>query len=228
MNYLNHYNNLINRARIRILDSYAESHHILPKCMGGTDDKENLVLLTSEEHYVAHQLLVKIYPNNHKLVNAAVMMCVEGVNHSGRSKNKLFGWLRRKLSTTNSICNRGKASSQFGTVWIYNIETGISRKIKEKEISTYIANGWIKGRNLKKKTCECCGNEFITRKLSTKSCSKDCEHQVRSLSAQLILGREVIDDRDNKFRSLSAASRYHNVDVETIRYRINTGKYKWG
>ena len=27
--------------------------------MGGTDDEENLVELTPEEHYVAHQLLVK-------------------------------------------------------------------------------------------------------------------------------------------------------------------------
>lgn len=36
-----------------------EVHHIIPRCMGGTDDKDNLVKLTVEEHYLAHRLLVK-------------------------------------------------------------------------------------------------------------------------------------------------------------------------
>lgn len=42
---------------------YYENHHILPKCLGGTNDKENLVLLTAKEHLVAHWLLTKIYPH---------------------------------------------------------------------------------------------------------------------------------------------------------------------
>ena len=57
MNYSAIYDSLINRARLRALTSYKEGHHIVPKCMGGTDDKDNLVDLTPEEHYLAHQLL---------------------------------------------------------------------------------------------------------------------------------------------------------------------------
>ena len=72
MNYQKHYNKLINRARSRILDYYCESHHIVPVCMGGKGTEE--VLLTPEEHYVAHQLLVKMYPNNSRLIYAANMM----------------------------------------------------------------------------------------------------------------------------------------------------------
>lgn len=37
-----------------------EVHHILPRCMGGSDSKSNLVKLTFKEHYLAHKLLVKI------------------------------------------------------------------------------------------------------------------------------------------------------------------------
>ena len=74
---------------------YTEKHHIIPKCIGGNDCKNNLVMLTPEEHYLAHQLLVKIYPNNTKLVFAAKMM---SVGHIGRRRNKLYGWLRRKCS----------------------------------------------------------------------------------------------------------------------------------
>jgi hypothetical protein len=38
---------------------YTEKHHIIPKCMGGSDKQNNLVILTAREHYIAHLLLTK-------------------------------------------------------------------------------------------------------------------------------------------------------------------------
>lgn len=76
----------------RELDCYTEKHHIIPKCMGGDNNKRNLAILTPEEHYVAHQLLTKIYPSNIKLIYATTMMCA-----SKRYNNKLYGWLRRRF-----------------------------------------------------------------------------------------------------------------------------------
>ena len=43
----------------RSLECYTEKHHIIPKSMGGLDTKENLVVLTAREHYIAHLLLTK-------------------------------------------------------------------------------------------------------------------------------------------------------------------------
>jgi len=97
MNYNKHYNTLIERAKNRLLEGYCEKHHIIPKCMGGSDDTDNLVALTPEEHYVAHQLLVKIYPNNPKLIYAANMMTVANPNQPNRN-NKKYGWIKRKVS----------------------------------------------------------------------------------------------------------------------------------
>ena len=37
-----------------------ESHHIIPKSLGGSDDPENLVDLTLREHWVCHRLLTKM------------------------------------------------------------------------------------------------------------------------------------------------------------------------
>ena len=37
MNYEKHYQLLIERAKNRILDLYFEKHHIIPKCIGGTN-----------------------------------------------------------------------------------------------------------------------------------------------------------------------------------------------
>lgn len=97
MNYKRIYDNLIERAKTRTIDGYTEKHHIIPRCMNGSDDDRNLVRLTPEEHYIAHLLLVKIYPDNSKLVYAANMMCVSSDSHNGeRQSNKRHGWLRRK------------------------------------------------------------------------------------------------------------------------------------
>lgn len=42
---------------------YLETHHILPRSLGGKDTKENLVNLTAREHFLAHLLYEKISKN---------------------------------------------------------------------------------------------------------------------------------------------------------------------
>lgn len=96
MNYKKHYDLLINRAINRTIDGYTENHHIIPRCMGGIDEKSNLVKLTPEEHYVAHQLLVKIYPEVNGLVFAVLMMSGKNNHKFMIRNNKTFGWIRRK------------------------------------------------------------------------------------------------------------------------------------
>lgn len=39
---------------------YTERHHIIPKCLGGTDDESNLVDLSAKQHFIAHLLLTKM------------------------------------------------------------------------------------------------------------------------------------------------------------------------
>lgn len=101
MNYTKIYNHLMERARFRILpkDTYTENHHILPKCIGGTNHDINLLELTPEEHYICHQLLVKMHPHHRGLVHAAIMLSGGYNNRNNkRNNNKAYGWMRRKLS----------------------------------------------------------------------------------------------------------------------------------
>lgn len=80
------------RARHRDLgDGYFERHHIVPRCMRGTDDPANIVKLTPEEHYLAHQLLVKIHPGH---IGVAMALKAMLMNH-GRRSNKTYGWTKR-------------------------------------------------------------------------------------------------------------------------------------
>lgn len=71
MNYQKIHDQIIERAKTENRkkggDVYYERHHIVPRCMNGTDDDENLVLLTAREHFVVHKLLCEIYPDNDKL-----------------------------------------------------------------------------------------------------------------------------------------------------------------
>lgn len=105
MRYGEHYWRLVARARGRAVEGYFERHHVVPRCLGGLDTEENLVSLTAAEHYVAHQLLAKLYPWHVGLTYAAVKMSVKV---SGR---KAYEWLRRK----NAVLMKGNTRALGAT-----------------------------------------------------------------------------------------------------------------
>ena len=98
MNYALHYSRLIERAERRELEGYSERHHVVPRCVDKTSTYT--VRLTPEEHYVAHQLLVKLYPKNYGLAHALALMT--GANEYQLSDNKLYGWIRRRVAEASS------------------------------------------------------------------------------------------------------------------------------
>lgn len=69
--------------------------------MGGGNEPSNIVELTGEEHYVAHQLLVRIHSKHERLVHAAIMMA-KRCNGS-----KAYGWLRRHHAAYQTLVMRG-------------------------------------------------------------------------------------------------------------------------
>jgi len=172
MNYENHYNTLIARAKNRILNQDYETHHIVPRCIGGTDEFSNLVRLTPEEHYTAHLLLVKIH-NHPKLIYAAQMMTVG--NKYTRRNNKMYGWLKRQYI---ELCRQrtGKNNGSFGKSWYNNPVTMENGKFANDAIP----EGWIKGRKIKKelkprKTTKCVDCSKDTNSYKANWC-KNCRH----------------------------------------------------
>lgn len=65
---------LSTRGRFACGEEYHERHHIVPRCMGGEDEPNNLIDLYGREHFVAHKLLAEENPDNIKLVYAWWMM----------------------------------------------------------------------------------------------------------------------------------------------------------
>jgi hypothetical protein len=78
MNYQKIYDSIIEKAnsenRRKGDGIYYEKHHIIPRCLNGGDEKENLVLLTAREHFLCHKLLAFIYPNKKEIFYAIHLM----------------------------------------------------------------------------------------------------------------------------------------------------------
>ena len=80
MNYKKLYGELIHKAKERdMVDGYTEIHHIIPKSEGGSNDKDNLVVLTGREHFIAHKILWMETPTNYSRAATYHMMS----NHRG-------------------------------------------------------------------------------------------------------------------------------------------------
>jgi hypothetical protein len=95
----------MDRARYRLLEGALEKHHCLPKALGGSNKKDNLVSLTYREHFLAHWLLVKFTEGNDlvKMLHALHMMQRVGPDHT------------RILSTWQyDICRQAVRSARLG------------------------------------------------------------------------------------------------------------------
>lgn len=85
--------------------NYFEEHHVIPRCMGGDDSVENLVLLTGKEHFLCHVLLREIYPDVIGLKYAVWAMCAwksEGQKRDYNISGRLYERIKSEMSKLNS------------------------------------------------------------------------------------------------------------------------------
>lgn len=117
LTYKDFINNIIKvRGRFACGDEYHEKHHILPKCMGGTDGKDNLIDLFAREHFEAHRLLALENPENEKLVYAWHLMSFrknkDRVTHIVTAEE--YEEAREIFSITKSNAMRGENNPNYG------------------------------------------------------------------------------------------------------------------
>jgi hypothetical protein len=117
MDYKRIYEELIEHRKMmpRLEGVYYERHHIVPRCMGGGDEEENLIYLTAEDHYMAHMLLAHAYGGT--LWHAAQLMAatrtIEGISVTNR---RTFAMVRRKLGENMSQYVRDPVIHEFKNV----------------------------------------------------------------------------------------------------------------
>jgi hypothetical protein len=154
MNHKKIYNQIINRAkaenRMKTNDTYFEEHHIVPKCMGGTDDASNLVLLTPREHFLCHWLLSNIDKSNFKLVYAWNSFCMDPSRSGQRITSHLYEYARRRYvdALRNNVGERKDKISKTMSklIWIKNEETQTNKRIHRDKLKEYKRQGFVEGR----------------------------------------------------------------------------------
>ena len=118
--YTTWYYSIINTAKNRTLpkDIYTENHHIIPKALNGSNDKDNLVRLTAREHFICHWLLTKMAEGEakHKMIYAVWSMVRKGKGQERyKMTSRTYESLREQLSATKRgriPWNKGKTYSE--------------------------------------------------------------------------------------------------------------------
>jgi hypothetical protein len=142
LKYKKWYDNIINNAKSRILSGYVEVHHIIPRSLGGTDDKSNLVQLTAREHFICHILLTKFLTgqDKYKMLHACIIMKAKSKGQSRYINSRLYESIRKQYS----IAKTGVHNNSWNT----GLTVDSSEKLKE--IGNKISKA-LKGRPSKKK-----------------------------------------------------------------------------
>jgi hypothetical protein len=98
--------------------NYYESHHIIPKSLGGSNRKENIVLLKAREHFIIHKCLVKIALKEndmnkyHKMVHALHRFLYSKNSNEYKITSRDYEVIRKQHSLSISLANRGKKHTE--------------------------------------------------------------------------------------------------------------------
>jgi hypothetical protein len=214
MNYKLLYLKLTERGkpRIRANYDYLEKHHIIPKCVGGIDSKENITLLTAREHFIAHWMLCKIYNQDknsqYKLSSAFNMMCRHNVQ-LGNSKrtisSRLYSVARQNFAKNHPMKNpitRNKAKESHAK------RSAIIKKINEENLPLCKCGCGIHVRNKRSGyLLEHFPTEIIRRNAHT-----DVANKKRSNSVKLFIEKLTYNEKEKRLENS-----LHNSTIDHIK-----------
>jgi len=226
MEYLKLYNTIIERSKNRNIAGYVEKHHIVPKCLGGTNEKSNIALLTAKEHYICHKLLCEIYPNENRLKYAFWRMC-NVANNKYQDRNyivpaRVYSRIKTEIASVTS-----KRTKNYSAEMRKLIGEKISKKLKgrpsnKKDTKHPGHSDWMKKNNpFRGKTHSV---EHIQKLKEVNSKPKSEEHK-NKISQNSPNNRKCVIE-NTVYRSIADAARQLNISESTVRGRIRNKNFK--
>ncbi len=113
-------------SRVKCKRDGLEKHRILPKCMGGTYNPENVVLTTRREHTVLHLVLHKAFPTNIKLAECASLM-------NGSKGSKFYKSLEYCQKNEEKSKRIAESNRRREVSWGHKISSSLKGRTKDKE-----------------------------------------------------------------------------------------------
>jgi probable mobile endonuclease E len=232
MNYQRIYDNLMKKRIENPPTEKFERHHIVPKSLGGSNKKENIVKLTYREHYIAHLLLCKIYKPKGGMDYARMLFAFNRMR-SGRDgtqvkNSRMFEYFRedyiKALSEVMSKAQSGEKNSNYGMTWYYHPELKINKKFKPSEeipegflrgfkIERHTENGVVGGfgyiskhelmKIKEERICEDCGATVMRRRMFN---STRCDACIRARVGKKVSDAQRVHDYEALFEEWKASN----------------------
>lgn len=216
MNYDEFINNILQtRGRFNCGNSYSERHHILPKCLGGTNEKDNLIDLYPQEHFIAHKLLTQKYPDNIKIIQAYACMAFTSNEYEQRYELTPEEYAEARQIFSNGLKEKYKDKTQHPS---YGTHISEERKKKISEINK--GNKYCVGRVVSEETREKIGN--ANRNPSEETRQKMSESRKgKHLRGENSNAKKVIRLSDKKiYDCMKDAADENNINYSTFKARI--------
>lgn len=221
--YRNKYRNIYIRLIVRCqnmtdeeLSGYNEKHHIIPKCLGGSNDKENLVVMPVRYHIVAHMVLTRVYPEIAGLRYSLLLITTEG-DKNNQKKRTEFG-LRMFSSRLISI-EREEAYAKIKEIGRSEehkrkLSLAAQKRVLSEEHKRKISEG---GRGLKR-------SEETRRRISEgqrgKVVSEETREKVRAGHINKY-GRATVGPDGTIYPTMNTAARAAGIPITTMRAWVN-------
>lgn len=110
--YTKWYFSLVEKRKLSSPDSnHIEKHHIIPKSLGGSNKKDNIVSFSPREHYIAHLLLVKMTEGEDRMKMSFAIRCMTNFQNKYHNRytpsSKIYSIAREYAIQATSIKNKG-------------------------------------------------------------------------------------------------------------------------
>lgn len=234
--YEEEYNLLIQAARARKAKREPfkyEEHHIIPRCMGGTDEKENLVLLTIKEHFRAHVLLSNMYPSNGKLALACTRMLAGWQGKTIEEAENEYEFLRARAAKYISSLHKGRKASAATKENIRRARFRAKPRTFSDDAKANMAEARKKVWNVRRESGTV--DEIISKTVAARKANGSYEHseERRKRIGEAQIGRvpwnkgmkgNISEETRLKMSLAKKGKKPHNAGVKTGKPAWNKGK----
>lgn len=192
---------------------YSEKHHIIPKCLGGSNDISNIVSLTAREHFICHLLLVKITTgdDNKKMRRAVGMFKMATSRVHRKPTPKEYETIRKITADLPNSMNDLKTKNKH--------LDSIARKIGYETHQSYLTTvklAFEKYRTIKATADNTGHSQYAIRHLLLNNFGKDWVESIRQEGIAAGKLKSVESNRKRPKRNSVAEQNYNAYIWEAV------------